>query len=167
MWCQFAKNNAWRLSSVQFSSVQLISRVRLFATPWTAAHQASLPIINSWSPPKPMSIESMMPSNHLILCHPLSCFFQSFPTSGSFQMTQLFASCGQNIGVSASTSVLPMNIQNWFPLRLTDLVSLQSKGLLVEINFAQLKFQQKVMTKVNEDFKRSWKFPWLLEIIMV
>ena len=59
------------ISSVQFSSVQSFSHVRLFATPWTAAHQASLPITNSWSPPKPMSIESVMPSNHLILCRPL------------------------------------------------------------------------------------------------
>ena len=53
------------------SSVQSLSRVRLPATPWTASHQASLSITNSWSPPKPMSIESMMPSSHLILCRPL------------------------------------------------------------------------------------------------
>ena len=98
---------------------------------------------------------------------PFSSCLQSFPASGPFPMSQFFSSGGQSTGVSASASVLPMNIQNWFPLRLTDLVSLQSTGLLVEINFAQLKFQQKVMTKVNEDFKRSWKFPWLLEIIMV
>ena len=57
--------------SVQFSSVQSLSCVHLFATPWTAACQASLSITNSWSPPKPMSIESVMPSNHLIPCHPL------------------------------------------------------------------------------------------------
>ena len=57
--------------SIQFSSVQSLSRVRLFATPWTSAHQASLSITNSQSPPKPMSIESVMPSNHLILCHSL------------------------------------------------------------------------------------------------
>ena len=56
---------------VQFSSVRSLSGVWLFATPWTTAHQASLSITNSWSPPKPMSIESMMPSNHLILCCPL------------------------------------------------------------------------------------------------
>ena len=57
--------------AVQFSSVQSLSRVRLFATPWTIAHQAFLSITNSWSSPKPMSIELVMPSNHLILCHPL------------------------------------------------------------------------------------------------
>ena len=59
------------LLSVQFSSVQLFSRVRLFATPWPAAHQASLSITNFWSLPKLMSIELVMPSNHLIFCHPL------------------------------------------------------------------------------------------------
>ena len=57
-----------------------------------------------------------MPSNHLILCCPLSSCLQSFPPSGSFQMNQLFSSRGQSIGVSASTTVLPMNIQDWFPL---------------------------------------------------
>ena len=56
---------------IQFSSVQLLSRVQLFVTSWTSAHQASLSITNSRSPPKPMSVESVMPSNHLILCHPL------------------------------------------------------------------------------------------------
>ena len=64
----------------QFSSVQLLSRVRLFATPWTAARQASLSITNSWSPPKPISIESVMPSNHLILCHPLLLLSSIFPS---------------------------------------------------------------------------------------
>ena len=68
------------LTWFQFSSVQLFSRVRLFATPRIAAHQASLSITNSWSPPKPMSIESMMPSNHLILCHPLLLLPSIFPS---------------------------------------------------------------------------------------
>ena len=63
-----------------FSSVQLLSRVQLFATPWTAARQASLSITNSQSPPKPMSIESVMPSNHLILCHPLLLLPSIFPS---------------------------------------------------------------------------------------
>ena len=112
---------------LQFSSVQSLSCVQLFATPWTAARQASLSITNSWSPPKPMSIESVMPCNHLIVCHPLLPCLQSFPASGSFQMSQLFASGGQSIGVSASTSVLPMNIQDWFPLGWTGWISLQSK----------------------------------------
>ena len=70
-----------------------------------------------------------MPSNHLILCHPLSFCLQSFPASGSSPISQLFASGGQNIGVSASASVLPMNVQDWFPLGLNSLISLQSKVL--------------------------------------
>ena len=68
-------------------SVQLLSRVQLFVTPWTAAHQASLSITNSWSLPKLTSIESVMPSNHLILCCPLLLPLQSFPASGSFHLT--------------------------------------------------------------------------------
>ena len=76
-----------------------------------------------------MSIESVMPSSHLILCRPLLVCPQSFPASGSFQMSQLSASGGQNIGISASASVLPMNTQDWSPLGWTGWVSLQSKGL--------------------------------------
>ena len=75
-----------------FSSVQSLSRVWLFATPWTAGRQASLSITNSQSPPKPRSIESVMPSNHLILCRSLLLLPQSFPALGSFQMSQLFTS---------------------------------------------------------------------------
>ena len=67
-------------SFTQFSSVQSLSRVRLFVTPWIAAHQASLSITNSWSPPKPMSIVSVMPSNHLILCRPLFLLPSIFPS---------------------------------------------------------------------------------------
>ena len=85
----------WKLT--QFSSVQLLSRVRLFVIPWTAACQASLSIINSWSLLKLMSIESVMPTNHLILCHvdPFSYCLPSFPASGTFQMRQFFTSSGQ------------------------------------------------------------------------
>ena len=100
------------LISFQFSSVQLLSCVQLFATPWTAARQASLSITNSHSLPKLMSIESVMPSIHIILCCTLLFCPQSFPASGSFQMSQLFASSGQSIGVSASTSILPMNTRD-------------------------------------------------------
>ena len=90
---------------------QYLSLVQLFATPWTAVRQASLSITNSHSLLKLMSLELMMPSNNLILVVPFSSHFQSFPASGSFQMSQLFIG-GQNIGVSASTSLLPMNIQD-------------------------------------------------------
>ena len=87
------------------------------------------PITNSWSLLKLMSIDSVMPSNHLILCVPSSSCLQSFPASGFLQMSQFFASDGQSTGVSASASVLPMTIQDWFPLELTGWISLQSKGL--------------------------------------
>ena len=105
--------------SVQFSSVQLLSRVQLFATPWTAACQASLSKTNSWSLLRLMSTESMMPSNHLILCHPFLLPPTIFPALGSFPLSPFFTSGGQNIEVSVSASVLTMNIQDWFPLGLT------------------------------------------------
>ena len=91
-------------------AVQLLSRVRLCAAPWTAAHQASLSITISQSLLKLMSIESMMPSNHLILCHLLLSFFQTFPASGSCPVSQFFAAGGQSIGVLASASILPINV---------------------------------------------------------
>ena len=82
-----------------------------FATPWTAAHQASLSFTISWSLPKLMSIELVMPSNHLILCYPLLLLPSIFPSIRVFPMSWLLASGGQSIGASASASVLPMNIQ--------------------------------------------------------
>ena len=88
-----------------------------------------LSIKNSWSLLKLMSIESVMPSNHLILCRPLLLLPSIFPSIRVFQMSQFFTSGGQRIGVSASTSVFPMNIQDWFPLGWTGWISLQSKGL--------------------------------------
>ena len=114
---------------VSLSSVQSLSHVQLFATPWTTAHQASLSITNSRSPPKSTSLELVMPSNHLILCHPLLLLPSIFPSITVFQMSQLFASGGQSIGVSASISVLPMNTQDWSPLGWTGWISLQSKEL--------------------------------------
>ena len=117
------------ISSVQFSSIQSLSRVQLFATPWTTACQASLSITNSQSLPKPMSMELVMPSNHLILVVPFSSCPPSFPASESFPVSQLFASGGQSIGVSALTSVLPINTQDWSPLWWTGWISLQAKGL--------------------------------------
>ena len=112
----------------QFSSDQLLNCVRLFATPWIAVCQASLSVINSQSLPKPMSIELVMLTNHLISVVPFSCP-QSHPASGSFPMRQLFTSGGQSIGVSASASVLPMNTQDWSPLGWADWISLKAKGL--------------------------------------
>ena len=119
----------FELNLSQFNSVQLLSRVQLFVTPWTTARRASLSIINSWSLLKHKSIELAMASNHLILCHTLLLSLQSFPASGSFPMSQLFASGGQSIRASASASVLPMNIQDLFPSGWTGWISLQFKGL--------------------------------------
>ena len=96
----------------QSQPVQLFSHVWLFATQWTAAHQASLSITDSQSLPKLMSIESVIPSNHLILYYPLLPLPQSFPESGSFLMNQFFPSGGQINGDSVSGSVFPMNIQD-------------------------------------------------------
>ena len=115
-------------SRFQFSSFQPLSCVRLFVTPWIAARQASLSITNSWSLPKLMSIESVMPSNHLILCHPLLLLPSIFPNIRVFS-NELFVSGGQSIGVSALTSDLPMNTQDWSPSEWTGWISLQSKGL--------------------------------------
>ena len=118
-----------KLSYLLESSVQLLSHVWLFATSRTAACQVSLSITNSQSLLKLMFIKLVIPSNHLILCVPFSSCLQSFPASGSFPVSQFFASGGQSIGASASASVLPMNIQGWFPLGLTSLISFLSKGL--------------------------------------
>ena len=110
-----------------YQSVQSLSRIRLLATPWTAAHQATLSITISQSLLKLMSIESVMPSNHLILCCPLLLLPSIFPSIRVFSYGQFSASIGQSTGVSASASVLPMNIQDWFPLGWTGWISLQSK----------------------------------------
>ena len=93
-------------------SVQSLSRVRLFATPWTAAHQSSQSVTNSQSLLRLMSIMSVIPSNHLILCRPLLLLPSIFPSITVFPMSRFFASGGQSIGISASVSVLPMNIQD-------------------------------------------------------
>ena len=113
---------------VKFSSVQSLSRVRLFTTPWTAACQASLSITNSRSSPKLMSNESVMPSSHLILCRPFLLLPPIPPSIRVFSNESLFAWGGQSIGVSALASVLPKNTQDWSPSEWTGWISLQSKG---------------------------------------
>ena len=111
------------------SSVQLLSHVWLFVNPWITAHQASLSITKSRSSPKLMFIESVIPSNHLILYHPLLLLPSIFPRIRVFSNESVLRIRCQSIGVSASASVLPMNIQDWFPLGWTGWTSLQSKGL--------------------------------------
>ena len=117
-------------SLIHFSSVQLLSRVRLFVTRWATAHQASLSITNSLS----YSNSFHWVSDAIQPSHPLSCpsppaLNLSQHQPGSFPMSQLFASGGQSIGVSTSASVPPMNIQDWFPLGLAGLIFLLPKGL--------------------------------------
>ena len=113
--------------------VQLLNRVQLFVTPWTAAHQVSLFFTISQSMLILTPIESVIPSNHLILLPPslfalnLSQHQGLFQWVRSFPMSRLFASGDHSIGASAS--VLPMNIQDWLPLELTGLTCLQFKGL--------------------------------------
>ena len=110
-------------------SVQSLSCIQLFVTLWTAACQVSLSNTNSWSLLKPMSIKLVMHPTILSSVIPFSYCLQSFPASGAFPMSQLFTSGGPSIGVSASSSVLSVTIQDWFPLGLTGLISLQSRGL--------------------------------------
>ena len=109
--------------------VQSQSHTWLFAAPWAVAHQSPLSSTISQSLLKFMSTELVMISNHLILCCPLLLCLQSSPASRSFPVNLSFVSGGQTIGASVSATVLPMNIQGWFPLELTGFISLRSKGL--------------------------------------
>ena len=130
------------------SSVQSLSCVWLFATPWTTARQASLS-------PTPEAYPNSCPLSQW--CHPtisssvvpFSSCPQSFPASGSFQMSQLSALGGQRIGVSASASVLPMNTQDWSPLRWTGWISLQSKGLSSVFSNTTVQKHQFFSTKLS------------------
>ena len=116
-------------ASVQFSSVQSLSSVRLFVTPWIAARQASLSITNSRSSLKVMPIESVMHPAILPSVVPYSSCPQSLPASESFPMSQLFAWSGQSTGAAALASVLPTKTQDRSPLEWTGWISLHSKGL--------------------------------------
>ena len=113
-----------KFSHLQYSSIQLLSCIRLFEIPWTAACQASLSIANSLSLLELMSIKSVMPTNYLI-SRPLLLLPSIFPSIRLFSNESVLqvASGGQSIGVSASASVLPMNNQDGFPLGLTGLIS--------------------------------------------
>ena len=142
--------------SVQFSHSVMSNSV----TPWIAAHQASQSITNSWSLLKLMSIELVMPSNHLILCHPFSLCLQSFPESGSFLMSQFFESGSQSIGASAS--VLQMNSQDWFPLGRTGWISLLYKGLSRVFSNITVQKHQFFGTQLSL-YSNSRIHTWLLE----
>ena len=111
------------------SSVQSLSCVRLFATPWTAARQASLSITNSQNSPRLMTIESVMPSSHLILCCPHLLLPPIPPSIRGFSSESTLCMRWPKYWSFSFTSVLPMNTQDWFPLGWPGWISLQSKGL--------------------------------------
>ena len=123
---------AYFVSLYQFTSVQSLSPVWLFVTPWITAHQASLSITISRSSLRLTSIESVMPSSHLILCSPLLLLPPNLPASESFpwgERLQLFAWGGQSTGVSTSASFPPKKSQGLSPSEWTGWISLQSTGL--------------------------------------
>ena len=109
-----------------------------------------------------LSIKSVMPSNLLILCRPLLLHLQSFPAPGSFQISQFFASSDQSIRASASASVLPMNIQDWFPLGWTGWISLLSKGLSRVFSSTTVQKHQFFSTQLSLQ-SNSRIHTWLLE----
>ena len=143
---------------IQFSS----SVVSDFMTPWTAAHQLLCPS------PTPGACSNSCPLSQwchptiLSLVIPLSSCLQSFPASGSFPISQFFASGNQSIGVSASASVLPMNIPDWFPLGLTGLISLQFKGLSRVFSNTTVQKHQFFGTQLSL-WSKSHICTWLLE----
>ena len=143
--------------------VQSLSCVWFFATLWTAAFQASLSFTIPWSLLKLMSTVSVMPSNHLILCGPRLLLPSIFPASGSFLMSPLVASSDQSIRASASASVLPMNIQDWFLSGLTGVISLQFKGLSRVFSNTTSQKHQFFGTQPSL-WSNSYIHTWLLEI---
>ena len=139
----------------------VVSDVWLFATPWTAGHQASLSITISQSLLKFMSIELMIPSISSSATLFLFCL-QSFLASGSFPMSRLFAAVGQSTGTSASALVLPINIQGWFPIGFTGLISLQSKGLSRVFSNTTVQNHQFFITQPSK-WSNSHICTWLME----
>ena len=138
-------------------SVQSLSCVWLFATPWTTVCQSSLSITNSRSLLKFSSIESVTPSNHLILCCPLLLLPSIFP---SIRVSS--NESASNIGVSALVSVLTMNTQDWSPLGWTSWISLQSKGLSRVFSNTTVQKHQFVGARLSSQFN-SYIHTWLVK----
>ena len=154
-----------QFSSVQFSHSVMSDSLRphgLQPASLSIYCQTSLSITNSQSLLKLMSIESVMPSNMPSSVVLFSYHLQSLPASGSFQMSHLFASGGQSIGLSASSSVLPMTIQDWFPLAWTGWISLQSKGLSRVFSNTTVQKHQFFSTRLSSS-SSSHIHTWLLE----
>ena len=148
--------------SLQFSSVQSLSHVQFFETSWTATRQVSLSITNSWSLLKLMFIESVMPSNHLILCRPLLLLHSIFPSIRVFASESVLHIRWQSIRVSSSVSVLPMNTQDWFPLGWTGLISLQSTELSRVFSNTTVEAHQFFSAQLSL-YSNSHICTWLLE----
>ena len=150
------------IAKVQISSFLLLSYVWLFATPWTAACQASVSIPTPGAYSNSCSLSRWCHPTISSSVVPFSPHLQSFPASGSFPMSQFFASGGQRIGVSASASILPMNIQDWFPLEWTGLISLQSKRLSSLLQHHSLKASilpcsTFVIVQLSHPYMTTWK----------
>ena len=155
----------WALSQgCKFSSVQLLSNVQLFATPWTAAHQASLSITNSWSLLKLMSIESVMPSKHLILCCPILLLPSILPSIRVFSNESALCVRWPKYW-SFSFNISPSNEhpgQDWPPLGWTGWTSLQSKGLSRVFSNATVQKHQFFSAQLYSQ-SNSHIHTWLLE----
>ena len=145
-----------------FQSVQSRSHVRLFATPWIAACQASLSIINSQSSFKLTSIESVNPSSHLILCHPLLLLPSIPPSIRVFSNESTLHMRWPKYWISASASVLPMNTQDWSPLEWTGWISLQSKGLSRVFSYTTVQKHQFFSAQFSSQ-SNSYIHTWPLE----
>ena len=160
VWCE-----SWTIKkaeSQRIDAFELWYWRRLLRVPWTARCQAFLSITSSQSLLKLMSIEPVMPSNRLILCCPLLLPPSIFPNIRAFPVSKLFASGSQSIGVSASASVLPMNIQDWFPLGWTGWISLQFKGFSRVFSNTIVEKHQFFGTQLSSQ-SNSHTHTWLLE----
>ena len=142
--------------------IHSLSRIRFFATPWTAARQASLFFTNSQSLLKLVSTGPMMPSNHLILCHLLLLLPSIFPRIRVFSNESALASGSQSTGASAVASVIPRNIQGWFPLGLICLIWLLSKVLSRVFSSITFRMHQFFSTQPSL-WSNSHIHTWLLE----
>ena len=161
--------NLWYQSEVQIpsfylmmTSVQSLSHVQLFVTPWITARQASLSITNSRSPLKLISIELVMPSIHLILCRPLLLLPPIPPSIRVFSNESTFCMRWPKCWISALASVLPMNTQDWSPLRWTGWISLQSKGLSTVFSSTKIQKDQFFRTQLSSQ-SNSHIHTWPLE----
>ena len=154
------KQSIWQ--GINLSSVQLLSHVQIFATPLTAACQASLSITNSRSPPKPMSIDLVMPSKHLILCRPFLFLPSICPRIRVFSNESALYIRWLKYWSFSSASVLPVNMQDWFPLGWTGWISLQSKGLSRVFSNTTVQKHQFFGTQLSSQ-SNSYIHTWLLE----